>query len=336
MRSDARRGTGLACCGTGLASYGPGQASYGTCLAGRVALACMLLVAPAAHASEPARGNLLAIGGGSRPASIMSLLSCLFGGADGKVLVLPQASQRLEAGSEIEKELLALGIGRVVVVGVDRAGADSDEALRLAEGASGVYLGGGDQARLMAVLHGTRLEQALRRLYRDGATIAGTSAGAAAMSRVMITGDEKRPLDEEESWQTIEAENVVTSQGLGLLDDAVFDQHFVRRRRLNRLISLLLESSAPLGIGIDESTAAWVKPDRTFEVIGDGPLLVLDAGEASKERDAPGHGLRGSGLRLHVLRAGARYDLARRSVLRLHAPAGDERAAAPSPPCGRP
>ena len=295
------------------------------------ALACVPLALSQPLCAEPARGNLVVIGGGSRPASIMGLFACLAKGPQGKVLVFPQASERPEAGQEIEQELKALGIGRVVVMPLDRAGADSAQALRLAEGATGAYLGGGDQARLMAVLRDTRLEQALLRLYRDGAVIAGTSAGAAVMSRVMITGDEKRPLSKDESWQTIEAENVLTGQGLGLLDDAVIDQHFVRRRRQNRLVSLLLENPALLGIGIDEATAAWVKPDRTFEVVGDGPVLVLDASEARTRRDEPGYGLRGSGLRLHVLRAGAQYDLARRALVRLLPTDSPEPAPAQTP-----
>ena len=297
-----------------------------------VTVAC-LVVGPTAVDAAPRGGNLVVIGGGARPASIMALFACLAGGAQGSALVFPQASERPETGPELETELKTLGLGRVTVAAVDRAGADSDEALRLAEGATGVYFAGGDQTKLMAVLRGTRLERQLRQLYRNGAAIAGTSAGAAAMGRVMITGDESRPLSKDESWQTIEAENVVTGQGLGFLDDVVFDQHFVRRRRHNRLISLVLEQPRLLGVAVDEATAVWVKPDRTFEVVGDGPVLVVDAGQARTARDTPGYGLRGSGLRLHVLRAGAEYDLARRAVVRLSplpTPAG---AVSPAAPC---
>jgi cyanophycinase len=216
-----------------------------------------------------------------------------------------------------------------VVVPVDHAGADTDDAVRLAEGATGVYFGGGDQARLMAALHGTRLAQQLHDLYQAGAVIAGTSAGAAVMSRVMITGDEKRPLSKEENWQTIEADNVITAAGMGFLDDVIVDQHFVRRRRHNRLVSLVLESPALLGVAIDESTAVWVKPDRTFEVVGQGPVLVLDARNAEVARDATGNGLRGRGLQLHVLRPGATYDLATRTVTQL----GRTPTSAAPPPC---
>ncbi len=156
-----------------------------------------------------------------------------------------------------------------------------------------------------------------RTLYRNGAVIAGTSAGAAVMSRVMITGDEARPLTKDEAWQTIESENVATAPGLGFIDDVILDQHFVRRRRFNRLLSLVLEQPSLLGVAIDEETATWVKPDRTFEVIGHGPVLVVDASSGTAAKDAVAHGLRGENLRLHVLRAGSHYDLKARRVLRL-------------------
>lgn len=278
-----------------------------------------VLLAAAGPSAESAKGHLVVIGGGSRPASIMALFACLAGGSDGRVIAFSQASERPEAGAEIEEELKSLGLGRVRIVSVDREGADSGEAVRLVDGTTGVYFGGGDQGRLMAVLRGTRLERRLQELYREGAVMAGTSAGAAVMSRVMITGDENRPLSKDDSWQTIEADNVVTGLGLGYLEDAVVDQHFVRRRRHNRLLSVVLERPELLGIAVDESTAAWVKPDRTVEVVGDGPVLLFDASGAAVARDPEGQGLRGADLRLHVLRAGALYDLATRKVVRLAA-----------------
>jgi cyanophycinase len=294
--------------------------------------AVLLLTAAVCPASaDSPRGQLLIIGGGDRPASIMQLFACLAGGARGKVLAFPQASERPEAGPEIAQELKALGIGQVVVVTTDRAKADTDEILRLADGATGVYFGGGDQAKLMAVLLGSRLARKLHELYGAGAVVAGTSAGAAVMSRVMITGDEKRPLSKDENWQKIEADNVITAEGMGFLDDVVVDQHFVVRRRHNRLISLVLEKPDLLGVAIDESTAIWVKPGRTLEVVGEGPVVVLDAKGATVARDDAGNGLRGSGLRLDVLRPGATYDLAARKVTRL----GATPASAPLPCTGR-
>jgi cyanophycinase len=306
-----------------------------TRLAPAATLACGVLIgAPLSLWGQPARGHLVAIGGGPRPASVMALVACLAGGPQGKVLVFPQASERAETGPELEAELKALGVGHVLVVSVDRAGADSDAALQLTEGATGLFFSGGDQTRLMAVLRGTRLARRLGELYRDGSLVAGTSAGAAVMSRVMITGDERRPFSSEEAWQTIEADNIVTGDGLAFIDDAIIDQHFVRRRRHNRLLSLVLERPALVGLAVDEATAVWVRPDRTFEVVGDGPVIVIDAGGARVARDREGHGLRGSDLRVHVLRAGARYDLDGRTVERLVAADGDHDAV--TPPCPGP
>lgn len=279
---------------------------------------CGAGAAVAAAPPQP-RGHLVVIGGGTRPAEVMQRIAALAGGASGTMLIFPHASEVPETGPDLAKEFTALGLGKVVIITADRAAADSDAVLAQMEGATGAYFAGGDQNRITAALLGTKVAARLLALYRGGGVIAGTSAGAAVMSRVMITGDEARPLSKDEAWQTIEADNVATAPGLGFLDGVILDQHFVRRRRFNRLLSLVLEHPALLGIAIDEETAAWVRPDRTFEVIGHGPVLVLDATPASTLKDAPGHGLRGDGLRLHVLRAGARYDLTARRVRRLAA-----------------
>lgn len=278
--------------------------------------------AVAAGASLPAQstpGHLVIIGGGTRPAVIMELIARLAGGAKGTMLVFPQASAVPETGPNLAREFTALGLGKVVVIGADHAAADTDAVLRQTAGATGVYFAGGDQNRITAALLGTRLERRLRELHRAGAVMSGTSAGAAVMSRVMITGEETRPLTKDESWQTIESGNVVTGPGLGFIEDVIMDQHFVRRRRHNRLISLVLEQPALLGVAVDEETATWVKPDRTFEVVGNGPVLVFDGARATTAKDAAGPGLRGADLRLHVLRPGAQFDLKTRTVVRLAA-----------------
>lgn len=287
------------------------------------ALPVFVLLATFAVATAPvlaqpaAKGHLVIIGGGTRPPEVMQKVAALAGGAKGKMLVFPHASAVPETGPDLAKEFTTLGLGSVVVITADRAAADTDAVLAQMDGATGVYFAGGDQNRVTAALHGTRVEQRLLALYRGGAVIAGTSAGAAVMSRVMITGDEARPLTKDEAWQTIESDNVATAPGLGFIDDVILDQHFVRRRRFNRLLSLVLEQPTLLGVAIDEETATWVKPDRTFEVIGHGPVLVVDAKGGTAVTDAAGHGLRGDNLRLHVLRAGSRYDLKARQVLRL-------------------
>ena len=283
-------------------------------------LAMVLLQAmpmPALGAPDRPRGHLLIIGGGERGPEIMSRFAELAGGPRARVVVFAMASSLADAGASIEKELLALGLGEVRVLALSRAEADGDAALAALEGVTAVYFGGGDQSRLTAALAGSRVEARLHELYARGAVLGGTSAGAAVMTRVMITGDERRPRSKDEAFQIIEAENVVTARGFGFLEGAIVDQHFVRRRRGNRLLSAVIENRELLGIGIDEETAIWVKPGRTFEVLGAGPVLVYDAGKGEIGPKAPDHGLRASGLALHVLRRGSVYDLAGRRVIRL-------------------
>lgn len=276
-----------------------------------------LLSLGAAGPAAP-RGQLLIIGGGARAGEITGKLVELAGGPNAHLAVFPMASSTPEqTGREIASEMHALGIADVRVLDLTRAQADGDEAVARLEGVTSVYFAGGVQSRLTAALLGSRVEARLHAIYAEGGLVSGTSAGAAVMTRTMITGDERRPLSKEEAFQILESDDVVTATGFGFLDGAIVDQHFVRRRRQNRLHSLVMENPALIGIGIDEATAIWVRPDRTFEVLGAGAVLVYDATAAEVVRDPEGHGLRAAGMTLHVLRRGSRYDLEKRAVTRL-------------------
>ena len=126
----------------------------------------------------------------------------------------------------------------------------------------------------------------------------------------MITGDG--------DFTVITADNVELWPGLGLFDGVIVDQHFVARQRHNRLISAVLEHPGLLGVGIDEGTAVWVRPDGTFTVLGDGWVVVLDARSADVRRSARADGstaLGAHGLAVHVLLPGEIFDLESRRVL---------------------
>jgi len=148
----------------------------------------------------------------------------------------------------------------------------------------------------------------IKDLYQQGAVIGGTSAGAAVMSELMITGDEKRKPEEGHEFETIESGNVVLVRGLGLITSAIIDQHFATRKRHNRLISVVAEHPELVGIGIDESTAIVVNPDQTFLVLGQKNVIVLNAGRA-QVKIRPDQALSIRGLAMHVLLDGERFDL---------------------------
>jgi cyanophycinase len=130
------------------------------------------------------------------------------------------------------------------------------------------------------------------------------------MSPLMITG--------EGNFDVIAADNVELWPGLSFFPGVIVDQHFVARRRQNRLLSVILEHPHLLGVGVDEETAVWVRPDGTFEVLGRGTVTVIDAAEATMVRapGAPGHDvLGGHGLRVELLLPGDGYDMVSHSVV---------------------
>ena len=285
------------------------------------ASACAPAAAPptsaaAAPASGSGRGSLLIVGGGPIPDGLIARFVELAGGRGrARILAMPMASESADAGEEIVGDFRHLGAEAERFV-LTRSEADTEAAARRIAGSTGVWFGGGDQARLMAVLSGTRAEAALRELYlRGGGVLGGTSAGAAVMSTPMITGDERRPggdrppaKDSSDAFMTIAREDVVTAAGIDVVPGAIIDQHFVRRRRHNRLLSLVLENPRLVGIGIDESTALEVPPEGPFRVLGASVAVVYDARAA---RITPaGKTLGAADVKLSVLPAGSAYDLA--------------------------
>jgi cyanophycinase len=285
----------------------------------RVFLATALLSATldaqggqASTSVERTRGTLYLVGGGPQPAALVEEFVRLAGGPGrARIIVFAMASVNgVRSGEAKAEDLRALG-AEARNVWITREQAGSDSVARLLEGATGIWFGGGDQNRLAEVLRGTATERAIHARYAAGAVIGGTSAGAAVMSAVMITGDERRRggtrPDSTLSFATIVRDNVVTAPGLALLDDAVIDQHFVRRRRHNRLISVVLERPPHLGAGIDESTALVIGPDGRWRVSGASVVVIYDARSGRRTAgDAPVLGA--TDLRMHVLPAGATFD----------------------------
>jgi cyanophycinase len=243
----------------------------------------------------------------------------LCGGVDAPVVIVPFASTTpVEQGERMKQEMQSLGCTHVTVLDRTLASPSVDEV----RSAAGIYFIGGDQSRLRDCLTGTSTLAAIRKAYERGAVVGGTSAGAAVMSRVMLSGNElQNPCvvspdegDAIDAFSRIQLGNIETTEGFGFLEGCIVDQHFVQRKRENRLISVVLEHPDLLGIGIDESTAIIVAGGR-FEVLGKSCVIVLDAAHVTDVGIGRGGSLRCVGLTMHVLTEGQRFELATRTVM---------------------
>jgi len=256
-------------------------------------------------------GSVIIIGGAEdkvRDRVILSRFASLAGGRDATIAVISTASSLgPEAGDRYRQVLGELGVARVRTIdAVVRAQANDDTIALALRDATGIFMTGGNQLRLSSIIGGTRLADAVLDRFRQGAVVAGTSAGASAMSSHMIAFGA--------SGATPKHRMAQIAAGLGVLPGVIIDQHFQQRNRLGRLLSLIAQNPSLLGLGVDEDTAGVVGPDHVMEVIGRGSITVVDG--ARSETDAwEVHGHRPlmiSGVVLHSLPAGYRFDLRRR------------------------
>lgn len=235
----------------------------------------------------------------------------LAGGAGARVAVVATASslgpEILESYDEVFRDL---GAGAVVALRPEtRAEADDPALAASLADADAVFMTGGNQIKLTAIIGGTRFGAAIAAAYRRGAVVGGTSAGASAVSEHMIAfGDE---VDAPRQGTTASA------AGLGLLPDVVVDQHFSQRNRYARLLSLVARSPRLLGLGLDENTAAVVQDGRDLRVVGAGCVFLADGSGAVSDAHLAelGAPLLVSGVVVHTLPSGARFDLVERRLV---------------------
>lgn len=259
-------------------------------------LALLLMLGIVGEGQDRPKGKLVLAGGGTTVPAIVETALRLAGGADARVLIVPQASSREDAGEGSRKFWSDGGAKHVEVLQVE----DRAAARKAIAEATLIWMPGGDQSVLVEALDDAGLSSAIRERYRGGAIVGGTSAGAAAASATMLTGgaDLTRLL----------ADATPTAAGMGLWPSVIVDQHFIARNRFNRLLAAVLDRPQLVGVGIDERTAVVVDGER-FEVIGDGQVVVIDARPAERAKSATSQPHAATALRLHVLRAGMSLDL---------------------------
>jgi cyanophycinase len=259
-------------------------------------------------------GTLFVVGGaedriGER--AVLRHFVRLAGGDGARIAVVATASS---LGPEIlesyDEAFRALGAAETVPLRPLTRDEADDPALAAAVGdVDGIFMTGGNQLILAAVVVGTRFGDALRGAYEGGALLGGTSAGASAVSEHMVAfGDE---------GDTPRQGIAGLAAGLGLLPGVVVDQHFHQRSRYGRLLSLVARSPSLLGVGVDEDTAAVIRGGRVLEVVGSGCVFIADGSSVVTDAPLAEHGapLLVSGAVVHTLPAGASFDLWERRLV---------------------
>jgi len=257
----------------------------------------------------------LVIVGGVQTKEIQKKFVELAGGKDARIIIIPNAGSEPKRSSESQqRDYISLGAQADYLL-FNRETADNEENLKKMEWANAVFFLGGDQSDLTRDMIGTRLLNKVFDIYNKNGVVGGSSAGAAVMSEIMLTGNELINKDSSSSFISIQKGNIETAKGFGFIKNAIIDQHFLKRKRHNRLITLMCEHPNLLGIAIDESTAIIVKPDDTFEVIGRNQVLVYDPTESKNIKTDKSLNLGISNIKMHLLISGDKLNLKTREVI---------------------
>lgn len=253
------------------------------------------------------QGPVMAIGGAEdkfRDRVILSRFTELAGGADARIVVIPTASSIESAGERYKAIFLGLGVAQVdiAVIG-DRPDANSDLVAGMIRQATGIFMTGGNQMRLAAIIGGTRAMNAILERNLQSAVVAGTSAGASILSSHMVAYGSSGNSPKMRMAQMV--------AGFGLVPGAIIDQHFRQRDRLGRLMMLVASNPSLLGVGVDEDTAAIFTNEGCIEVLGRHSVTIIDGSEAySDVYRVKGHGgITLSGAKIHVLTSGHTFDM---------------------------
>ncbi len=261
------------------------------------------------HDREIIGGHLLVIGGAEdkyNERRILKKFLKLAGKEDAEVLIIPVASDYPEFAADVYTQAFRnLGVANPRVLrATSRQDVVNADVEKLLDGVTGIIMTGGDQMRLVSLLGGTKLAEKIRKAVREtDVVLAGTSAGAAAMSTSMIVRGEPTSHPHKNA--------VRLSPGLGFLKNIIIDQHFSERGRISRLITAVSFNPYNLGIGIDENTAIILDGKGKLEVYGQGSTTIVDGSQITFNEIAEvadNESFSVCGVQFHVLREGLVYN----------------------------
>jgi cyanophycinase len=238
---------------------------------------CVFLFCLESNCQINSKGKLFIIGGGERsPDLILKLIKIAKLNKADHIAVLPMASAEPDSSFYFIKTQLEKVCNNVIAnLNFTPDKINDQQWLDSLKHSKLIFITGGDQGRFMKLVLRTPVHHAITEAYKRGSTIAGTSAGAALMSKQMITGNQLlADTTYTETFNKLRNNNIEITEGLGLLDSVIIDQHFIVRSRYNRLLSALAKFPKYLCIGIDESTAIIVDQNKVT-VTGTGQMVTL-------------------------------------------------------------
>jgi cyanophycinase len=245
------------------------------------------------------KGTLIIIGGAEDKTKDRVILKEIVQrtGPNGKIVIITAASEIANRVWEDYCRIFTeMGIKKLEHLYVEQPEDARDPSkLKIFDGANTIFFTGGDQLKITTKLGGTDIVDRIFEIYKNGGTIAGTSAGASIMGKTMLVGGENAESHKVGNW--------MMAPGLGFIEGMLIDQHFGQRGRIGRLLGAVALNPGILGIGVDEDTAIIVENNR-FKVIGNNAVYILDGrtvsytniSEASAEKTMSIHD-----VKLHVL-----------------------------------
>ncbi len=264
-------------------------------------------------------GTLIIIGGHEKRRGEMRILEEVAKYNAGSKLVVTTVASHTAASelwNEYREAFQSLGVKSVKHLDLtERPQSTTPKQLSLLKDAKTVFFTGGDQLRITSVLGGTPMLDAIRKIYQRGGVIAGTSAGASAISQTMLLSGRSAETPRLE-------QRLGMAPGLGFLKDAIVDQHFAERGRIGRLLGAVALNPSDLGIGIDEDTSLIVE-GKVGRVLGSGGVYIVDASGATNTNVSDGTtegALSLFDIRLHVLSNGDKLNLEARIPEKFPAP----------------
>lgn len=229
-----------------------------------------------------------------------------------RIGIIPTASGNpIRSGKKYSELFEKMGAEVYIIHPIERESANSNSIISKAEDVDAFFFTGGNQLRLTTVLGGTGLLETIKKKFKAGCSLAGTSAGAVCMTSTMIA----HGLAED----ALMIGEVELTRGLAFIENAVIDTHFTARGRFPRLFHVVTENPGVLGIGLGEETGIiWDLDDGYFSVLGNRNIVIVDGKTICFSNTAdvePGKPFTTEGITVHILSTGFQFDFEERIVI---------------------